>query len=571
MTVNYLVSGSYYTNFAIVKQLVFVILSISFLLASCDHKNTVKEKLDLADELIFFRPEAALSVLDSLDSSNESEMLQAWHALLLAKANEKTYRRFLNDSLTSMAAEYFRGRGDSLEIQALFYNGVVQGYNQNYANALISLIEAVEKAEKAGEFFYRAMAYREQADIYSSLLVESKHLEYADSAQRYFSKAGRPIHSIREKLSVAKALVSLNRNDSALVVLAQIRTDSAIIGAPAFYAAYHRLMTDIYTNRNDYAAANIHLDSVALYANGLSSIELSQRSRLYSFLGDYKSAGEALGEANLYVFEQADSTQLKLSEAVLSARLNKYKVAYNAFMHFFYNYASSRQHLLTHPYTSIVSEYYKQQAENRNDELILTRTRMWTWIVIAILFGALLIAIVIIYRRRLREKAYQSEALLSDIDRLQKIIDDSKENKLRHEADSGSKHSSFASHYAVINSLCEISSCIPETSDGYAMLGKNVSKLVSTFRTDEALAEIENFVNEHFDGLMTKFREQYPGLTERNYRFTVLSFAGFSSQSITTILNIKSPNALRTMRHRIKKQIEEAQAPDRDMFISFLR
>lgn len=57
------------------------------------------------------------------------------------------------------------------------------------------------------------MAYREQADIYSSLMVESEHLELADSARQCFLKAARPIHAIREYLSVAEALVSLRRID----------------------------------------------------------------------------------------------------------------------------------------------------------------------------------------------------------------------------------------------------------------------------------------------------------------------------------------------------------------------
>ena len=111
---------------------------------------------------------------------------------------------------------------------------------------------------------------------------------------------------------------------------------------------------------------------------------------------------------------------------------------------------------------------------------------------------------------------------------------------------------------------------MPDTSDGYALLGKNVSRLISTFRTDETLTEIENFVNEHFDGLMKRFREQNPDFTDRNYKYVLLSFAGFSSQSITIILNIKLPNALRTMRHRIKKQIEDSKSADCGLFLSML-
>ncbi|MDE6793959.1 MAG: hypothetical protein K2J63_01480, partial [Muribaculaceae bacterium] len=59
-------------------------------------------------------------------------------------------------------------------------------------------------------------------------------------------------------------------------------------------------------------------------------------------------------------------------------------------------------------------------------------------------------------------------------------------------------------------------------------------------------------------------------MTERNYRFVMLSFADFSIQSITTILGLKSPGAARTMRHRIKKHIEEHPSPDSELFLSML-
>ena len=540
------------------KHIISVILSFALICVACDHRGTVSDRLMLADSLMSVCPDSAFVILDSLDSRNESQMTQAWHALLLAKANEKTFRRFHNDSLTAMAADYFRGRGDSLEIQALFYNGVINGYNRNYADALISLIETAEKAAAAGDYFYQAMAYREQADIYSSLYVESKHLEYADSAQRYFSKAGRPVHALREKLSLAEALVSLDRTDSALTVLSDIGSDSAFANAPAFNTAYHRLMSDILTKNHDYSMALTHLDSVAVYANGLSSVELSQQARLLAFLGEYRSAYDALGQANMFAFEPIDSAQIKLSEAIIAARTDDYRRAYNAFLYFFNNYAGTRQFLLTHPYTTVISEYYRQQSESRNEELRSTRTSLIAWIVIALLTAALAITVIMIYRRRLKEKGYQSEALLADIEHLQKIVDTRVEPQ------------AYKNHYAIINSLCEIADCMPDTSDGYALLGKNVSRLISTFRTDETLTEIENFVNEHFDGLMKRFREQNPDFTDRNYKYVLLSFAGFSSQSITIILNIKSPNALRTMRHRIKKQIEDSKSADCGLFLSML-
>ncbi len=543
-------------------------MTLILMAVGCNHKDA-RKSLTQADRLMNEQPDSALKILEKFDSRDADPEMQAWHALLLAKANEKALKRFHNDSLTAMAADYFRGRGDSLEIQALYYNGVIHGYNQKYADALISLIEAAKKANASGDNFYCGMAYREQADIYRSLLVESKHLEYADSARHYFNLAHKPVHAIGEELSLAEALISLNRVDSALRVLASARQNPEMKDAPAFKAAYHRAMANARLNRKEYQDAINHLDSVEMFAYELTSTEWSKKARVFCAMGDYASAERALEEARAYMFEPTDTAELDLSEAILAAGLHDYRTAYEAFNKYYGEYVGSHQHLLTHPYTAIVSDYYKEQSERRHEELGTTRRMMWMAAAIAILLAALIIAVTLFYRRRLRERAEQSETLVSDIDRLQKIID-------RHNAeaiavrDKPTEKKQAPRHYTIINSLCELSSCVPETNDGYAILGKNVTRLISTLHSDETIQGIESFVNEYFDNIMTRFREQYPGMTERNYRFAMLSFADFSIQSITTILELKSTGAARTMRHRIKKHIEEHPAKDKELFLSRL-
>ena len=111
---------------------------------------------------------------------------------------------------------------------------------------------------------------------------------------------------------------------------------------------------------------------------------------------------------------------------------------------------------------------------------------------------------------------------------------------------------------------------MPDSSTGYAILGKNVTLLISTLHNEETITGIENFVDGCFDNIISRFRDQYPGMTERNYRFVMLSIAGFSIQSITTILELKSTGAARTMRHRIKRHIEEHPAQDKDLFLSMM-
>lgn len=58
-------------------------------MVACDHRGIVYDRLVLADSLMAVYPDSAFSILDTLDSSDQPRGVQAWHALLFTKANEK--------------------------------------------------------------------------------------------------------------------------------------------------------------------------------------------------------------------------------------------------------------------------------------------------------------------------------------------------------------------------------------------------------------------------------------------------------------------------------------------------
>ena len=138
-------------------------------MTACVGDNRVNETLQTADRLIFVAQDSAVIMLDNLDLDHASRAQRARHALLLTKAREKANITVTDDSLIAIAADYYRGCGDSLEVQSLFYHGVILGYRDDYPRALLSLIQAADLADAIGDDFYRAMACREQVGVYTKL------------------------------------------------------------------------------------------------------------------------------------------------------------------------------------------------------------------------------------------------------------------------------------------------------------------------------------------------------------------------------------------------------------------
>lgn len=152
-------------------------------------------RLDRADALACVNPGLALELLDSIDTSQLDKENLARFGLLRAKAADKSYRHIYNDSLISFSADYFTGRGDSLEIQALYYYGFGLSQQGNIDHALIALHEAYDKAVKTDNYFFAGMSARELANDYRVQLIRTRQLDFARKAKHYFTLAGANKHA----------------------------------------------------------------------------------------------------------------------------------------------------------------------------------------------------------------------------------------------------------------------------------------------------------------------------------------------------------------------------------------
>ncbi len=174
------------------KRLPIVILYLTLVLAACSHDSHVQTVLDDADRLMFSRPDSAATMLDSLDVSRASESQKARRALLLTMAQVKSHLVVTDTSRINLAVRYYSGRGDSLEMQSLFYQGVVLKYIGNNNDALLALTKAADIANDLGDNFYYGLANREQAGVYTDLYRFEQDLKARQEAVDAFMRCGRP-------------------------------------------------------------------------------------------------------------------------------------------------------------------------------------------------------------------------------------------------------------------------------------------------------------------------------------------------------------------------------------------
>ena len=144
--------------------------------AGCGRNIDIDRRLDQADGLMWGDPDSALRVLDAIDPSSLATGSKARRALLAAKAADKAFASISDPASIAIAADYYTGHADSLEVQSLYYLGQAYSLSESTDTALVMLHEAFDKAQAIDDyFFYAAMSAREIAAIYGRMLVPGQH------------------------------------------------------------------------------------------------------------------------------------------------------------------------------------------------------------------------------------------------------------------------------------------------------------------------------------------------------------------------------------------------------------
>lgn len=172
------------------KHAIFVILSaIVILVGGCDRRGReIDHTLDLADALMTDRPDSALTLVQSIDTTGLSQARIARYALLLTQAQDKNYIFPEGDALIRKAVEYYCGMDNEEEIAVLYYYGNILYNNQTYNEALPVLAKTYEMAYEKKIWFYAGMSARLLADIYDKFLLFPSQIKYLHLSKNAFLK-----------------------------------------------------------------------------------------------------------------------------------------------------------------------------------------------------------------------------------------------------------------------------------------------------------------------------------------------------------------------------------------------
>ncbi len=211
--------------FARVKRIAYIVIVIGVLL-SCGERQGYRETLSRAEALMSDRPDSALMILDSLGQHEKewSKSLRMRFELMKAKAQNKAFVKFTSDSIMKDVVAYYDGWGESPNDRLLanYLLGCIYRDLNESSHAIDCFLDAITKADTTAsdcDFITLSRVYSQMAGMYHRQLLFSNEVDARKLASYYASLANDSINTIFELGKIAGVYITLNKRDSAEILL----------------------------------------------------------------------------------------------------------------------------------------------------------------------------------------------------------------------------------------------------------------------------------------------------------------------------------------------------------------
>lgn len=552
------------------------ILLFAALTFGCGQSKHIRQSLDYASAIMNEHPDSARAILANMErSALKSRALRARHALLYSQALDKCYVDTDNDSLTSVALDYYKSHGtDHERALAYFYNARVKIYGVQPTEEIIeNFIAAQHYAENTddthlkgllcfyiGRLYYKQLSIEEALDNFdkaATYFEEINHrrnlmlsLQYKGICQNVLKMYDEAIatHTKNKELALELKDTSVLLHNIQITVSAKDRKEgnksnkkeliNELLEASnkynngIIYSVHYSLLSDLYYNIKDY-------DSAKYYA--LKEYHKNRRSQvdigIIYRLGMIEYAMNNKDEAHLKLKEYIhlkDSLNTEKQKSLVQSLEQKYKAKY---------LKESLEHL---------------QKQHRMTNTIYTLSAILVLIVGVFTFRR--------YRHAAKERARKIEELEQYVeqgnskytelqekyDTIAKEIERLDKNKsqqssrvldvLKNRIESLQTLSNLAATYGVTN-----------TSKFYNKFQEHIR--LSNNKNQELMADVITIADLLNYGVITHLRKCHPSLTDYELCYCAFITLGFGTESIRLLFNHSNINSIYTTRAKIRNKL----------------
>lgn len=188
-------------------NIIILALSLSFALLVVSCAGETSHSLSEAERILPENPDSALTILGRVNMDDlRKESDRAYHALLTTEVRYKSGLDETDDSLISIATDYYNLKDNEIRRARAFYQkSIIECNAGDYGNALISLMHAEETASSLGDTLRLALIHRSMGDAFDMMSNPKTAIGYYQKSYDEFKSINDSVYSPWALLEVARA------------------------------------------------------------------------------------------------------------------------------------------------------------------------------------------------------------------------------------------------------------------------------------------------------------------------------------------------------------------------------
>ena len=528
-------------------------MAVALAVVSCHERND--ELLEQADALVYTMPDSSLALLRGVDTASlRDDAARAYYALLWTQTSYRAGQfELADDSLAHAALTYYQQHPEENErlVRAMIYLGLHLEIHDQPEEAM-SLYKQAEATVDTTDYRNMAQINYRIGQLMSNFNAQNhEDLRRYEKALHYYRLVGDTLQLVYSLLGTGAlqrdmGIDSARQNLELAYKLSRQRGDSANCARSLEYLARGYLKDSIHETAKELAVYCVqHYPTARYTVDAMLDAACS-----YALMGRNDSAQYYLDLASQFDDnEQRASMRLFCQKTMAKNRHDIVDyIAYNEQREQFHD--SLRSNAVIGRLLAIDQQGDESHGQQMVQQEQSRQTRLLLMIVVGLLFMG---AVGYINYRRNR---HQFDGLRTQIERLK---DEQAQQTLSFEqgrlADAH-LNQRLAELLTVYSGMCDrlinMSNEYPEKA-----FYKQFMKEVESFtERGELLKELQKYIDDHNDQVMTHFLDLHPDLDEKERGMIILTALGMRSSSIAVCLGLKSDSVVRSLRHRLAKRLD---------------
>ncbi|MBQ8770965.1 MAG: hypothetical protein IJZ60_07425 [Bacteroides sp.] len=309
-----------------------LLLLLLALLTACNDPKPVTDALHRAEMLMNEHPDSALAVLNTLSpDAMGKNRTRAHYALLYTQAQDKNYIDETNDSLITVAADYYRHTDDvRRKFLSHYYKGRVLANAGNYLDATTCYMEAEQLVDVVADDYLVGLLYAEMGRIYRLYYDYPKSLEAHQKAAECYERAGKIRHRNYMWLNQSDVCRNINEYEESERLLQQTLASGKTNADSALIRLSMGTMTMQYIEQKEMGKADSIFRELKPLVNESfgSSPFVARLAQMYLSVGNIDMAEYYVNEGWKRAANQTDSVTLYVVSAELLSLEGKGEFAY---------------------------------------------------------------------------------------------------------------------------------------------------------------------------------------------------------------------------------------------------